>query len=758
LAALLAWAPAVEAQQRSPRVGYVFPAGGRQGSTFDVKVGGQFLAGTASAYVSGAGVQATVVEYARPITQQEVNQLREELRKLREKRAAGVARSGKGQPPAAAKPALTAEERKRLVEIAAKLATFMRRSATPMIAETVTLRVTMAADAPPGARELRLAAPQGLSNPLAFCVGRLPEFSKPAADASGELPQNLKALIGGLQAGGKQAPSETAVTLPAVVNGQIMPGGVDRYRFQARKGQQLVVAAAARELIPYISDAVPGWFQAAIALYDPRGNELAYADHYLFNPDPVLHCVVPEDGQYVVEIRDSIYRGREDFVYRITLGELPFLRGIFPLGGKVGARTTLEAQGWNLPAATVTQDAKGKPPGVYPVAVGKEDWISNRVLFAVDALPECLEQEPNDRPENAQRVALPVIVNGRIDRPGDRDVFRFEGRAGQEVVAEVHARRLGSPLDSILKLTDADGKVLAQNDDHEDKACGLITHHADSWLSARLPAGGTYYLHLGDVQNQGGPEYAYRLRISPPRPDFELRVVPSSVNARAGMSVPVTVHAVRRDGFAGDVVLGLKDPPPGFALSGGVVPARQDSVRLTLTVPLEPTDKPVELHLEGRATIEGREIRRPGIPADDMTQAFAYHHLVPAGQWLVAVIGRGRFKAPFAILGETHVRLRAGGTSLVRVALPNNGPLAEAVQFALSEPPEGIAIQNVSRAGNRAAITLRADAGKVKPGLQGNLIIDAVMERTVEPKNGQPRANKQRVPLGTLPAIPFEIM
>ncbi len=177
---------------------------------------------------------------------------------------------------------------------------------------------------------------------------------------------------------------------------------------------------------------------------------------------------------------------------------------------------------------------RGKGTGVYPISVRKGEWISNRVPFAVDTLPECLEQEPNNQPESAQPVTLPVIVNGRIDQPGDWDVFRFEGRAGEEIVAEVYARRLDSPLDSVLKLTDATGRQLAFNDDHEDKGAGLNTHHADSWLRATLPANGTYYLHLGDTQHKGGAEYAYRLRISPPRPDFELRVVPSSINVRPG--------------------------------------------------------------------------------------------------------------------------------------------------------------------------------------------------------------------------------
>ena len=140
------------------------------------------------------------------------------------------------------------------------------------------------------------------------------------------------------------------ITLPAVVNGQILPGAVDRYRLSARKGQRLVVAAAARELIPYIADAVPGWFQATLALYDAQGKELAYVDDYRFHPDPVLYYVIPADGKYAIEIKDAIYRGREDFVYRITVGELPFMTSIFPLGGPAGQQATVEAKGWNLAA------------------------------------------------------------------------------------------------------------------------------------------------------------------------------------------------------------------------------------------------------------------------------------------------------------------------------------------------------------------------------------------------------------------------
>ena len=617
LAGLLAFAAALRGQQpNTPHAAYVFPAGGRQGASFEVKVGGQYLANITNAYISGDGVQAVVTNYDRPLTQQQVNQLRQQQKELQDKRTAAQA-ARNGTAPAAGKTNApwTAADMKSLAEIRDKLALSQKRSANPSYAEIVTLQVTIAPDAEPGERELRLGALAAMSQPLVFCVGQLPEFNKPEPPVATEPPAPNR----GANANGPQAavPVESRVDLPCVVNGQILPGGVDRYRFNAARGQKLVIAAAARELMPYLADAVPGWFQAAISLYDPHGHEVAFADHFRFHPDPVLFYEVPADGKYVLQIRDSIYRGREDFVYRITAGELPFVTGLFPLGGPAGAQTTVQLAGWNLPAATVTRDDRGVAPGIYPIFVRAGTNVSNRLPFAVDALPECLSSETNHSQAAAQAVTLPVIVNGRIGQPGQWDVFRFHGRAGEEMVAEVIARRLDSPLDSVIRLTDAAGRQLAFNDDYEDKGAGLQTQYADSYFRVKLAADGDCFLWLGDAQHQGGPEYSYRLRLSPPRPDFALRVAPSSLSVRGGMSVPLTVYALRRDGFSNEITLILKDAPPGFALSGSTVPANEDQVRLTLTAPPMVTNEPFNLAVEGFARIRGTAGPSSGHPGGE---------------------------------------------------------------------------------------------------------------------------------------------
>ena len=780
-AVLLAAAPAALAQQNVPHVGYVFPAGGKQGTTFEAVIGGQFLEGVGTVYFSGGGVQATVSELIRPISQRELNDLRIKVDDLMARKAvvrndfkaleafrsfknaksiSKDAKDGKADEDKElealkkkyANATWTAEDEKTLMEARMKIGKAVRRPANPAISEIAVLKVTVAPDAEVGPREVRIASPTGLSNPVAFNVGQLTEFTSAAVKTITEQKSSISKAA--FEPKSRKA-EEMTVTLPAVINGQVMPGAVDRYRFQGHKGQHLVVMASARQLIPYLADAVPGWFQATLALYDAKGKEVAYDDDFRFNPDPVLYYEIPADGEYTVEIKDAIFRGREDFVYRITLGELPFVTGIFPLGGVAGAKTAVQLKGWNLPVSQMIPPAQG--PGITPISVRAVGLVSNQMPFEADTVSDCLEKEPNNTPQNAQAAALPIIVNGRIDKPDDVDVFRFEGRAGDEIVADVCARRLNSPLDSVLRLTDAAGKELAFNDDHEDKGSGLTTHHADSYIRTKLPANGVYYVCVSDAQHKGGPDYAYRLRISPPQPDFELRIVPSTVNIRGGSSVPLTVYALRKDGFSGDIALTLKDAPAGFALGGAKVPSGQDQVKITLTAPPTATKEPVSLTVEGRATVQEKEVIHRAVPAEDMMQAFAYRHLVPAQEMRVAVSGRNASKGAIRVLSEMPVKIPSGGTVQVRIGVPGSVPAGK-LQIELSDPPDGISVKSTSPSGMGTEMVLQSDAAKIKPGLKGNLIVSVFVVPSVSPEKAKAQGGARRFPAGSVPAIPFEVV
>ena len=740
LLAVLVALPVAAQQGTPPHLGYVYPAGGPPNSEFQVIVGGQRLRGPTNVYVTGQGVSAMLVEYDRALDRNQAYNIYRNVRAIKEQRAAEA--QGKEYTPPDDLPKLPTHpllrdlERRPNRELDRLTAFLFNPKVQPngQLADEVFLQVRIDADAKPGDHEIRLETAQGVSNPMLFEVGALPEYRE-------EVPFVERDLT---------IPFDT----PIVLNGQILPGDVDRYRFNAKQGQQLVIRADARKLVPYLADAVPGWFQAVLAVHDGAGNELAYGDDFRFNPDPVLMFQPPADGVYQVAIYDSIYRGRADFVYRLTISEEPFVTSLFPLGGQMGQPTTVQLRGWNLPTETFTLDTEHGNDELHDeVLRWPQGEVSNAVRYAVDHLPEALEAEPNDSGRQAQQVMLPRILNGRISRPGDLDVYRFSGRLGDEIVAEVNARRLYSPLDALLKLTDSQGRTIAWNDDavpweHDPELPdhGRLTHQADSYLRAKLPADGTYYVELSDAQEHGGDAYAYRLRLSPPEPDFVLRVNPSSLNVPVGRVIPLNVHAVRIDGFDGDIELVLKESQTGFRLSGGWVPRGQSDVRATLTAPAERVGQAVPLHLEGRATINGRLVVRHAVPVDDVMQAFLYRHLLAARDCLAAVTPTNVKDPAGDVAGKLPIQLPAGGQTTVRITTGKRPTLTD-VAFELSDPPEGVKLGAATALDDGLELIVTNHDKPLPVGYANNLIVEVYWV-----------GEGQKMYLGLCPAIPIEVV
>lgn len=642
LAILMAAASSAWAQNQY--IGYVYPAGGQQGTTFPIRLGGQQLLHASGLQVSGEGVSVRLVDYNRVMNNQELQLLRQQLAELKKKETTlGDVMAAKmawfefpapigpqAEATAADGPELSEKEvaKQNLIDRIQRLfAEDERNPAVRAHSELVFAEVTVEPDAKPGRREIRVITKRGISNSLPFYIGQVPEVArKPMKTAQ-------KPVLGKESLAQRKRPpeeEEMRVTVPCTTNGQIGAGEVNRYRFDASQGQRLVIAVKARQLIPYVADGVPGWFQAVIRLHDANGKEVAYNDDFRFHPDPVLFFEVPADGEYVLSINEALFRGRESFTYRITIGELPFVTSIFPLGGRVGEPVQIEMDGWNLEQATLAPPPQDAGPGRHLVSATVDGVVSNYLPFALDTLPECLDAESNDEPATAQKVSLPIIVNGRADVPGDWDVFQLEGKAGETIVTEVLARRLGSPFDSFIKVTSEDGKIIALNDDHLDAASGLNTDHADSYLMVKLPADGKYFVHIGDTRRHAGKEYAYRLRISYPRPDFALRVIPSKVVMRSNSSANVTIFAIRRDGFDGPIKLSFKDLPEGFESPGATLAANKESVGMNLKTTLAEMEQPASLTVVGTTTVGDQELVREAVSSEDRMQAFLWRHLLPA--------------------------------------------------------------------------------------------------------------------------------
>jgi hypothetical protein len=275
-------------------------------------------------------------------------------------------------------------------------------------------------------------------------------------------------------------------------------------------------------------------------------------------------------------------------------------------------------------------------------------------------------------------------------------------------------------------------------------------------INFKLPADGTYLIHLGDTQNNGGLDCGYRLRIGPSQPDFALRVTPSGISARAGATIPITVYALRKDGFTDSINLKLAGAPAGFSLSGARIPAGKDKLTLTMTMPYTPSREPVMLNMVGTSVINRRSVSRRAVPAEDMMQAFLYRHLVTAENWMVVASKRGQWSPPWKLDKPGLLTLTPGKTAIVRLT-GNRAFGASQLQLELKTPPSGVSIGKITH-GARGAFSfeLKIDPAKARPGDTGNLMISAFIMRANKGKDGKKRPPR-RQSMGFLPAVPFKI-
>jgi hypothetical protein len=167
------------------------------------------------------------------------------------------------------------------------------------------------------------------------------------------------------------------------------------------------------------------------------------------------------------------------------------------------------------------------PLGVGGIRVVSGQGVSNLRLLVIDDLPGLAKAGNNKNLQTAQPLSLPIAVDGACDAESS-DFYKITAAAGQRFSAEVFARRLGSPLDPVLRLLAADGHELVYSDDEPSTG-------ADSRISYKFSAAGDYYLEIRDVRFQGGGGHRYRLRVG----DFPLPSVSYPLAAQKGTATSV---------------------------------------------------------------------------------------------------------------------------------------------------------------------------------------------------------------------------
>jgi hypothetical protein len=397
------------------------------------------------------------------------------------------------------------------------------------------LTAVVAAHARPGLRWLRLYDGEGATALRPFIISALPETLEIEPNDEPKTAQRL------------------AVSSTTVYGRLAKAGDVDGFAVSLTRGQSMVASVQAQRL--------GSPMDAVLQVVSEDGLVLAQNDDDI-GRDPRIVFEAPAAGTFIIRLfafpakPDSSIRfaGGRDYVYGLTLTTGGFLDYAFPLAVGPGDPAIVEAIGWNVPAAVRFLPARDSDAqNVFTVAhASLADWTYvRRVPFTA-----IVETEPNEL-SRPQAITSPVAINGRIDPPGDQDVYRLWLRKNDKRVIRVESRALGRPLDPVLRLLDSAGKTLAETDDtsRDDR---------DLERSFTAPADGDYRLLVRDLSGRGGPRFAYLMSVLEPRPDFTLSLASDRFDIAPGQTTKITVTVERKNSLAEPIEIDAVDLPSGI--------------------------------------------------------------------------------------------------------------------------------------------------------------------------------------------------
>lgn len=422
----------------------------------------------------------------------------------------------------------------------------------------VKTKLSIAGDCRLGQHAMRVRTASGTSELRTFYVGALPEVKEAEPNSDFAAPQKI--------------------AIDSTVTGVVENEDVDYYLIEAKKGQRITAEIEGIRL-GY------SFFDPYVAILDMQRFELATSDDAaLVWQDGVASVVAPEDGTYVIQVRETAYGGNGSCMYRLHVGRYPRPRATVPAGGKYGETVDVRLLGDVAGEGMQKLTLPAGPIAKFGIFAQDDQGISpSPNVFRLGDLGNVIEAEPNNDPATATAFAAPMALGGVIAQPGDVDCFKFVAKKGEQYDVRVLARGIRSPLDPVLNINRIGGAGVAGNDD---------SGGPDSYLRLAVPEDDEYVVYIQDHLKKGGPEYAYRVEISPVKPRLVMglpersQFVDVTVDVPQGNRTAALVSASRGD-FGGDLTVDIKDLPPGVTLQVDKMPANQTIVPVLFTAPPE---------------------------------------------------------------------------------------------------------------------------------------------------------------------------
>ncbi|MEO2037042.1 MAG: PPC domain-containing protein [Planctomycetaceae bacterium] len=472
--------------------------------------------------------------------------------------------------------------------------------------------VTVPENQPTGVYELRVATPQAVSS-----ISHLLVTDFPVVEETTD--------------GNDSPESAQPVSLPSAVCGVCKHNeDVDYFRFTGVSGQRItaqVYAQRVSECIHIMLVKHPVYHMNPIlTLLGPNGQVVSENDNF-YGGDSFLHAELPEDGEYVVRIRDVRYAGSEKFSYCLEISDRPFLKAMFPLAVQQGRTINARPVGFGFDESSfVSITGTDESPGVWhPFRCQTPTGATNEAPVLTSPHHQYTVGAGSDALESATGIELPCGISGRVEKPDGAQYFAFDTIKGQHCQFEVEAHRHGLPLDSLIEIFDSDGRKLAEADDSRHSPHAGAYTAKDSLLRFRAPADGRYFLSVRDLNGGGGEHYVYYLRAELDGPDFELFGEYYYAMLAPGTRMLWFAGIKRLNGFDGSVDIEIEGLPPGVELTPASIPAGMNHCALILSTHVDAKIDASLVRVIGKATVSGaggspQEIVRQGMVTCELQQ------------------------------------------------------------------------------------------------------------------------------------------
>ncbi|MFO0849374.1 MAG: hypothetical protein U0871_12590 [Gemmataceae bacterium] len=554
--------------------------------------------------------------------------------------------------------------------------------------------LTLPPTTPVGLYALRAGTPVGVSNLHPLVVDELPQIAEAADNRSKGTPQ--------------------PIPVPCVVAGRADAEAADYFRFPVSAGKPITLEVLGRRIGSPIDPVV--------ILSDAAGRELggAYADDTPgLQTDCRLTYTPKQDGELIAEVRDTTYRGGPDFHYRLRVGHFPGATTAFPLFVQRGMSAEVTFTG---PDATGTEPVRvtmPADPAVLAVNVvprrpgGLPGWP---VPVRASDTPETLEQEPNDKPDQATILPVPGGVSARFQGKSDLDHFKFPTKKGQRYAAVALTAEVNSPAEVYLRVLGPDGKELGQSDPQKPTARVEFTAPADGDCVAVCE-------HLNYLS---GPSEVYHLSVAPLAPDFAVTLGLGRADVPAGGVglIPVT-GLTKLNGFGEPITLTVAGDPDlsgTLTLPAGAnpTPTAPAFVLVRASRGARPGPRAVHLTAAAGGKVRAGSLVRFASVADQVKAALAGIP-TPPPELTTAMAVAVTPAAPFDLTVKADKpTVTAGGTLKLALGVGREAGFDEDVAFTAAAAPANVTVK-AKPAGKGAATAevevAAAGNAAVGPGL-----------------------------------------